>query len=472
MVRTTSLALLVLTATGVAAAQDGPIWLPHVPFVATSPEVANAMLTIAGVKPTDIVYDLGCGDGRIVVMAASQFGARGTGIDIDARRVQEANENARRAGVTGKVRFVQGDLFYADFHEATVVTMFLLPSINVKLRPKLFRELKPGTRLVTHSFDIGDWEPDRRLVVGGVPVYLWRVPPTTRTAGRVGLEDGTPPPIPASIQMACDSRTSFEGYTDAMGNYRLALANGMARGGCRIRASLPGYRSDVTWLCEKMETIVLHRTTKAEGSLVSAGIQSAPEEAKGQYAKGRGALARGKPGEARAAFAQAVKIWPRFGAAWFELGSLEETRGRLSESAELYRKAIAIEPNYLSPYLGLVQVAVHQDRWQDLKVYAGKVIGLDAESFPDAYLYHAVGCLTLRDPAGAEKSARAAMKLDAEHEYPRAEYVLGLALAAQGNLAGARQHLAHYIEVDPKAPDLKEIKERIAVLEKAKRTAP
>jgi SAM-dependent methyltransferase len=147
-----------------------------VPYVPTPPEVVEAMLKLGGVKKTDVVYDLGCGDGRIVVMAAQKFGARAVGVDINPERIKEAQANAKEAGVTGRVEFRQGSFFDADIKDATVVTLYLLSSINLKLRPKLLKDLKPGTRIVSHSFDMGDWKPDKEIEVSGRRIYLWHVP--------------------------------------------------------------------------------------------------------------------------------------------------------------------------------------------------------------------------------------------------------------------------------------------------------
>jgi len=147
----------------------------EVPFVPSPDEVIEAMLKLAETTPQDTVYDLGCGDGRIVVMAAKKFGASSVGIDIDPDRIQEANQFARENGVTDKVKFREQDLFQADIHEATVVTLYLLTTVNRKLRPKLQKELKPGTRVVSHQFDMGDWKPEKRIEVGGRPIYLWRI---------------------------------------------------------------------------------------------------------------------------------------------------------------------------------------------------------------------------------------------------------------------------------------------------------
>jgi Methyltransferase domain len=147
-----------------------------VPYVPTPQPVVDAMLQVAKVGKNDVLYDLGSGDGRIVNTAAQKFGTRGVGIDINPERIQEANENAKKAGVTDRVKFVQQDLFTTDFSEATVVTLYLLPEVNAKLRPKLLSELKPGTRIVSHAFDMGDWKPEKTLNVEGKTIYYWVVP--------------------------------------------------------------------------------------------------------------------------------------------------------------------------------------------------------------------------------------------------------------------------------------------------------
>jgi len=160
---------------------------PDVPYVPTTDDAVVAMLKLADIKPSDVVYDLGCGDGRIVIAAAKKFGTRGVGVDIDPARIREANENAKKAGVEKLVRFEEKDLFQADIHDANVVMLFLLNSVNLKLRPKLLRELKPGTRIVSNTFDMGDWKPDKETAVEGTDdgtslsqyLYLWVVPEPT-----------------------------------------------------------------------------------------------------------------------------------------------------------------------------------------------------------------------------------------------------------------------------------------------------
>ncbi len=154
--------------------EDWDKW--DVPFVASHDAVIMAMLKLAKVTEYDIVYDLGCGDGRIPILAAQKFGARGVGIDIDPERIREAKDNAGSAGVRDKVRFIQQDLFQADIRAATVVTLYLLTSVNEKLKPKLRKELAPGTRIVSHQFGMGDWKPDRKTKARGRQVLMWVVP--------------------------------------------------------------------------------------------------------------------------------------------------------------------------------------------------------------------------------------------------------------------------------------------------------
>lgn len=147
-----------------------------VPYVPTPQKVVEGMLDLANVGKGDIVYDLGCGDGRIVITAAKKHKATGIGVDLNPERIKEANENAREAGVEDKVTFYEGDLFEFDFSKASVLTLYLLPDVNLKLMPKILSEMKPGSRVVSHAFDMGNWEPDKQISVDGKPVFLWIVP--------------------------------------------------------------------------------------------------------------------------------------------------------------------------------------------------------------------------------------------------------------------------------------------------------
>lgn len=179
------LAVAMFCAATAAGQSAAPRRSPDVPYVPTTEPAVQAMLKLAEVKNTDVLYDLGCGDGRIVIAAAKSFEAHAVGIDINPVRIKEAKENAAKAGVEKLVRFEENDLFEADIHEATVVTLFLLPNINLKLRPKLLKDLKPGTRIVSNTFDMGDWKPAKEATVGDADeedsylshkLFLWIVP--------------------------------------------------------------------------------------------------------------------------------------------------------------------------------------------------------------------------------------------------------------------------------------------------------
>jgi SAM-dependent methyltransferase len=186
LARTTFCSLIATALVGLATAQTQPKRTPDVVYVPTTDAAVDAMLTLADVKKTDVVYDLGCGDGRIVITAAKKYGARGVGIDIDPQRIAEARENAKKAGVEHLVRFEENDLFLADIKEATIVTLFLLPQLNLKLKPKLLADLKPGTPIISNTFDMGDWKAEKEVAVNSNDqdgysglsnkVFRWTVP--------------------------------------------------------------------------------------------------------------------------------------------------------------------------------------------------------------------------------------------------------------------------------------------------------
>ncbi len=178
-----ALALVAPLATSIAQAQQQSASLA--PYVPTPQDVVNRMLDLADVTKDDVIYDLGCGDGRIVITAAQRFGARGVGIDFDPRRIAEANANATRAGVQDLVTFIEQDAMQVDVTNATVVTLYLLSSSNMKLRPILTRQLRSGSRIVSHAFRMGDWDPDKTVRFddergNGRTLYLWRTDGTVR----------------------------------------------------------------------------------------------------------------------------------------------------------------------------------------------------------------------------------------------------------------------------------------------------
>ena len=180
-----------------------------VPYVPTPYEVVNEMLRIAGVSKNDILYDLGCGDGRIVITAAKEIGCHGIGIDIDPQRIEESKNNAVKSGIRDKVKFLQQDLFEADFSKATVVTLYLLQTVNLELRPKILRVLKPGTRIVSHDFSMKEWKADKstdvKLERRTHSVYFWIVP-----ANVSGSWDWTSPTGPVKDQYVLELNQRFQ----------------------------------------------------------------------------------------------------------------------------------------------------------------------------------------------------------------------------------------------------------------------
>ncbi|WP_119157668.1 SAM-dependent methyltransferase [Caldimonas tepidiphila] len=176
------LALLLALAGRPAAAQAPALDVPYVP---TPQPVVDKMLELAAVKPGEVLYDLGCGDGRVVITAARKHGATGVGIDLNPERIAEANANAKAAGVTERVKFMVGNLFEADVSKADVVTLYLLPDVNRKLRPQLWKQLKVGARVVSHDFDMGpEWPPERTERLDYKTIYYWTIKPEHKQAAR------------------------------------------------------------------------------------------------------------------------------------------------------------------------------------------------------------------------------------------------------------------------------------------------
>lgn len=164
-------------------------------YVATPHEVVDRMLRVAKIQPLDVVYDLGCGDGRMVIAAAKKYGVRGVGVDLDPKRIREARENAKRAGVEKLVEFRVADMFETDVSEADVVLLYLLPELNRRLKPKFFEQLQPGARIVSHDFDMGrDWPPDEYVKLGQDGVYLWVMPPYAQRPAQAALPASASPP--------------------------------------------------------------------------------------------------------------------------------------------------------------------------------------------------------------------------------------------------------------------------------------
>ena len=188
--------LLALAPFSVAHAQEStlPSRKLDVWYVATPHEIVDRMLTMAKIRPLDVVYDLGCGDGRMVIAAAKKYGVRGVGVDLDPKRIREARANAKAAGVEKLVTFHVGDMFETDVSEANVVLLYLLPELNRRLKPKFFEQLRPGARVVSHDFDMGrDWPPDEYVKLGQDGIYLWIMPPYAERPGKPAASSASPP---------------------------------------------------------------------------------------------------------------------------------------------------------------------------------------------------------------------------------------------------------------------------------------
>jgi Methyltransferase domain len=202
------------------------------PFVATDLQVVDAMLGLAGVRPDDFVVDLGSGDGRILVAAARSFGARGLGVEIDPARIAEAETNARAAGVAGRIAFRRQDLFETPLGEADVLTLYLTQEVNLRLRPRILGQMRPGTRVVSHDFHMGDWRWDQRRRVGSATVYLWIVP--ARIEGAWTLTTGG-----RALPLVIDQ--SAQAFTGTVGEARIEQGR-IAADRIRFLATLDGRR--------------------------------------------------------------------------------------------------------------------------------------------------------------------------------------------------------------------------------------
>jgi SAM-dependent methyltransferase len=229
------LGVLCLSAAPVFAQYDD--YPGDVPYVPTPTDVVEAMLKLGGVTGSDVLYDLGCGDGRIVVTAAQKFGARGVGIDLNPERIKEADANAKQAGVTDKTRFIEKNLFDADVSEASIVTLYLLPSVNLRIRPMLLRQLKTGSRIVSHSFDMDDWKPEKTVEVGSRRIHFWTVTEEAKRQYGGAVVDGEwtftmPTPngdMDAKLVLKTEGKTLSGTFTFAQ-DRRLEIQSGTVEG--------------------------------------------------------------------------------------------------------------------------------------------------------------------------------------------------------------------------------------------------
>ncbi|MCS6951666.1 MAG: tetratricopeptide repeat protein [Bryobacteraceae bacterium] len=334
-------------------------------------------------------------------------------------------------------------------------------------------------------------------------------------SGKVLLEDGTPPPEPVVIERVCNGVVRPEGYTDSKGRFSIELGRnalmmadasvgsaadpgfggtggfGTQRGsmtnlggpmgglserdliGCELRASLPGYQSQVVMLSGRrlfdnpdVGTIVLRRLGNVEGTTISMTSLSAPKEARKAYEKGREAAGKKKWADAQKQLEKAVQLHPEYAAAWFELGRTLESQNHVAQAREAYSKALAADPKFINPYLQLAGIAARERNWEEVAAVTDRILQLNPFDFPGAYFYNAVANFNLRKLDAAEKSAKEALKLDTQNRFPKVNHLLGLILAQKHQFASAVTHLRNYLALAPNAPDAETVKQQLAEVER------
>jgi tetratricopeptide (TPR) repeat protein len=328
------------------------------------------------------------------------------------------------------------------------------------------------------------------------------VPRPLFLSGKVMMDDGTAPSEPVLVELGCRLNHVPLGYTDARGRFSIEVSQKLAVTpdasvgsyggdptspfpsgpmrtidtrrllGCEVRASLVGYRSDVARLAgpemsesENLGTLILHRLVDVEGTTISATSLQAPKEAKKAYSKGLDAAKKQKWPAAQAEFQKAVGIYPRYAAAWFELGQAFEHQSKPAEARKAYNQALQADNRYLNPYLPLTVMAVQENNWAAVAETSGTLVRLDPVDYPQGFVFNALANLNLNKLDVAEESARQAMKLDPDHRFPRASYILGLVLASKKDYAGALPYLREFIQRSPNAPDAQTVKKQISDVE-------
>jgi len=318
------------------------------------------------------------------------------------------------------------------------------------------------------------------------PIYL---------SGRVMMDDGTPPPDRVVIQRVCNGIARPEGYTDAKGRFSFEVGRNSrffpdasigtdydpfdtaARrsmsapgqtpqgfgsdgrlNGCELMAVLPGFRSDAIILTGRhaldnpeVGTIVLHRIGGVEGTVVSLTSLEAPKDARKAFEKGLEANRHRKWPKAQTELEKAVAVYPKYAAAWYELGYSLQHQKQIEAARKAYARSLEADPKYIKPYLQLAYLDAGEKKWQEVAATTDRMVRLNPIDFPQAYFLNSIANLNLHNPAAAEKSAREALRRDPGHRYPQIEQILGLALANQGDLAGAIEHIEAYLQLAPDA---------------------
>lgn len=326
-------------------------------------------------------------------------------------------------------------------------------------------------------------------------------------SGKVMLEDGTPPPDPVVIERVCNGVARPEAYTDSKGRFSFQLGQnsamfadasvsdggfgmpgrsprggmgGMGRGaseqqlmGCEIRASLAGFRSEPVHLAGRraldnpdLGTIVLRRLANVEGSTISITSLQAPKDAKKAYEKGRQALKKKKVEDAEKELRKAVTLYPKYAAAWYELGMAQEAKKLPEEARKAYAESLAADSKFVKPYLQLALLAANEGKWQDVADTTDRLIRLDPYDFPQAYLFNSVANYNLGKLDVAEKSALEAQKLDTQHRFPKVNHLLGVIMADRRDYPAAARHMRDYLKFAPGAQDADRVRTQLTELEK------
>jgi tetratricopeptide (TPR) repeat protein len=332
-------------------------------------------------------------------------------------------------------------------------------------------------------------------------------------SGKVVMDDGTAPPEPVTIERICNGIHRPEGYTDSKGRFSFQLGqnNGVfndasvssagdfgdfgGRGsasnptfgggmnrqiserelmGCELRASLPGYRSEVVNLSGRrfmdnpdVGTIILRRLGNVEGLTISITSAAAPKDAKKAFEKGRDLARKQKFAEAQKEMEKAVQIYPKYANAWQDLGAIHEAQNHTEEARKAYLAALEADPKLVKPYVQMAWLAARENNWKECQDASARALKLNPFDFPNAYFYNAVANLNLQNFDEAEKSAREGLKLDTAKRYPKMRHVLGIALAQKQDFAGATEHIKGYMAMlPPNSPELPTVKNQLAQLEK------
>lgn len=312
---------------------------------------------------------------------------------------------------------------------------------------------------------------------------------STRVSGKVVMENGAPPPESVRIDTVCGGRISTLTYTDSKGGF--SGQSGMpgfsdARTGtssrptsprlsgiqtqgnfCSLRANLPGYRSteiNLALLANSFDpvTIVLHPAAGVEGRTISATTLEAPKDARAAYEKASRGLRDRKWDAARTQLEKAVQLYPRYAIAWSALGKANSQLGRTEEARKAWQQATIIDPKFVDPYFGLAEIAMHEQKWQEMAELTGTLVKLDPYDFPGAWAYDAMARLNLNQLDAAEKSARQGVRIDEQHEVPKNEHLLGVILMRKGDYEGAVAHMNKYLDAVPDASDADFVRKQMA----------